>query len=201
MNDSVRRSSFVTIGGLALLSGAFVFLVFLPGQRSVAQVRKEIAEAERAIRDVPLRVAELESLRGDEGRRRIYADSVLERMPVDFDVHGLVRQVASLADRTHVKVSRIEPLPAVDHETYRVLPFRLGFQGDVEEATRFLRGLESLPWLTVFPELSLSAESGRAGNLPEGDLHFAVYTARGNSADSADFASSSPGRSADTKQK
>jgi type IV pilus assembly protein PilO len=201
MNDSLRRSSFVTIGGLALLSAAFVFLVFLPGQRRTAQVRREIADAERAIRDVPLRVAELESLRGDAGRRRSYADSVLERMPTDFDVHGLVRQVASLAERTRVKVSRIEPLPAVDHETYRELPFRLGFQGDAEGVARFLRGLESLPWLTSFPELSLNAESGRGGNLPDGDLHFAVYAARRDPADSADFASSSSVSSADTKQK
>lgn len=201
MNDTGRRGALVTIGGLALLSAAFLFFVFLPGQRKVVQVRKEIAEAERSIRDVPLRVAELESLRGDAGRRREYVASILERMPHDVDVHGLVRQVASLADRTRVKVSRIEPLAAVEHETYRVLPFRLGFQGDAEAIAHFLAGLESLPYLTVFPELAMSAESGRAGGTAEGDLHFAVYADRGDPADSAEIASSSHAASADTKQR
>ena len=198
MKDIARRDSLVTIIGLALLAAAFVFVVYRPSQRTEISIRREIAQAERSINDIPLRVAELESLGRDVEQRMTYLASTRKLVPRDRDVHIILSQIASLAEGASLTITRLEPLAPVPRETYGVLPFRVSLSGRFPGVLQFLRGLEERSRLFTTEELTLRQTSQAAGTV-EVDLHFSAYVIRSGYVDSAGNNASSGQAAVDTR--
>ena len=174
MKDLIRRDSLVTIIGLALLAAAFVFVVYLPSQKTERAVRAEIAQAERSIGDIPLHVAELESLNREIAQRVAYLESTRQLVPHDSDMHTILSQIASLADESGLTVTRLEPLAAVSYATYDVLPFRVSLSGRFQGVLSLLRGLEAPRRLFTTDDLALRQIS-KDGDVIEVDVNFSAY--------------------------
>lgn len=193
MKNQSSRESVLMILGVAVIAAGFAYFVYFPGQKAAGQTQREIAEAEQAIRDIPLRVAELQSLQHDLQRRRDYLHRMERQVPPAGTLHDVLRQVSQLAKDCSLSITRLEPLTPVPHETYEAVPFRIGLTGEYRNFAAFLHGLENQDRVMVVEELSLSNGEGK-GRATIGDVRFVVYAAHGDFADSADFAAS-PARS------
>lgn len=176
MIDQVRRDSMLTVVGLSLLVAVFLFLVYLPGRKVSAAVERETAQAEQSIREIPRRIAELESLQQDIRTRNEYLHKTRRLLPRNADLHTVIRQVAYLANNSGLMVTRLEPVSVVEHDSYRTMPFRLSFKGRFRGMAMFLRGLEGRDRLFTVESFSLKLGNERAGDEIEADLHFSVYS-------------------------
>ena len=110
MKDPIRRDSLITIIGLSLLVALFLFAVYLPGRQAAATVRGEIAAAERSIREIPLRIAELESLKKQINRRNDYLQQTEPLMPRAANVPTILRQVTDLAKHSDLAVTKLKAM-------------------------------------------------------------------------------------------
>src|SRR6185369_11807637 len=119
--------------------------------------------SERAIRDIPLRVAELELLKSDVTRRQTFLTAARTGVPFDPDVHGVIHRVAELARQSDLQVSRLEPLSATSRESFQSLPFKLTFSGPFRGALAFLKGLESRERLFHVLRFTLRQRYGKYG--------------------------------------
>lgn len=197
MKSKLRIDSWVTIVGLTVLVAAFLIGAFLPERKRVARVRREIAETEQAIRDIPVRLAELELLERQINDRREHLNEAAALVPAETEMHVVLNQVARLAADADLTVTRLEPLPAVPYASYRAVPFRISFSGPFRGIALFLQGLESRPRLVAVEELSLKGEPAGSGDPAQGDVYFVVYARNADPAGSAENNTRSAGRATD----
>lgn len=185
MKTAIRRDSVLTVMGLALITGVFLFAFYLPGVKANARVMEDTRAAEESVRNIPLRVAEIEALRGDVKRRLEYLAGADTAVPVDPDVHSVIQQVAELARNSNLQITRLEPRVAVHAETYERIPFRLSFSGTFREMAAFLKGLESRERLFAIDQFTLKQKDTKNTQFVEADMDFSVFI---NHAEFSDFA-------------
>lgn len=199
MNDVIRRNTALTVAGLSVTAAVFIFAIFLPGKRASQQVHDEIAQAEAAIRNIPNRLAEIESLRRDIRRRQEYLEAAAECMPSHPHLHEVLHHVSALAKQAEFQVTRLEPLPPVKHESFQEFAFRLSGRGSFHGLTRFTYSLEQQSRLFHVKEFRITRESREPAATAEGDIYFSVYSGHGNLADSTEIRRSVEGIVADRK--
>ncbi len=176
MSGNIRKDALVTVIGLAAAVSLFVFGVLLPGRKTCKQLHQEIAAAEAAIRDVPLRVAELEHLRSELQDRRKFLTRSDHMIPQGGQLHDVIQQVAQLARETGLKGSRLEPVLSVQHRTYNSQAIRLELHGRFAGVTRFLAGLEQQSRIVNVQEVVIRGDDGDSEGDVSTEVLFAVYS-------------------------
>ena len=175
MTNRNRFESLLCMSGFTLMASVFLFAFYLPGHKASAVVRGEIANIEQSIRDIPLRVEELEQLRKEIEHREEYLARVQPAVPIDPDVHDLLDQVADLARNSSLSITRLQPLPIEIHESYQRLPFQLNFAGPYRGVVEFFKGIESGPRLFAVQKFSIRKENGKDKSAVQGDMQFSIY--------------------------
>jgi Tfp pilus assembly protein PilO len=199
MTRFFRKDSLITVCGLALLAAGYYFGILRPGAKFASKIRRGIASAEQSVREIPQRVAELESLKKEIDRRESYLRGTQALIPQNADLHTVVREVTRLADRSRLKITRLEPLPHALHDSYLVIPFRASLLGDFQGLSQFLRGLETQDRLITINDLSIGLEDEKTGKTEKAEVYFAVYAIRGENSDFINKADSSAVSVADPK--
>lgn len=201
MRDRTRRDGICTVAALLFLVAMFAFGVYLPGKKASAKVIQQISAAEDSIREIPVRVAELQMHKRLIAERHEFLRMNHDLVPDDVDLHTVLRQVADLARNCKVSVSRLEPATAPTQESYETLAFHLSFSGDFRGIIAFLNGLERSDRLFKIEELTLSREKAQVKRLTEGEMYFHVYARRDDDSESDENNASLPGSGADTKKR
>ncbi len=178
MKGSLKRDNLLTIVGTVLTVGFFVLVVYLPGERACQAARNEITIANRTIDATPMLMLEASQQEQKRGQR-LEALRQLDRLLDDEnELHGVVHKVANLAHSAGLKMDRIQPLPAVNRETYRVVPFQVTISGNFRRIAQFLHGLESQPTLFSVERFSVKCETEQAGDALKADMTFSVFVKR-----------------------
>ena len=175
MKDPVRRDNLLTIVGLSIIAAVFVFAIYLPGYRAAARLRAEISTAEHQIREIPVRVAELELLHQRLEARRKYLQERGSVFAADPGVHEIIHEVALAGSRAGLEITRLEPLAPSSAASFQTLPFRLSFRGRYHACMHFVHALELQSRLMRIEDLRIFSESGKSGSVVQGELNFAVY--------------------------
>jgi Tfp pilus assembly protein PilO len=175
MKDPVHRDCVLTISGLSLMAGIFVFAIYLPAHRACLRIRQEIAAAEQAVHEVPLRVAELDMLQQQLAKREKYLRQTATLFPEGASIHQVVQDIAHLARNSALEINRLEPLPPEQLQSYERLSFRVSFRGSFRALTTFCKGLESQTLLVAVDQIKLASESGVNAKGVQGDVVFSVY--------------------------
>jgi len=178
MKDSLKRDNLLTIIGTVAIVGFFVLGIYLPGERACQAPRSEIVIANRTIDATPtliLQAAQLEQKRGERFVTLRQLDRLLDD---ENELHGVLQKVANLAQSAGLKMDRIQPQPAINRETYRVVPFQVTISGNFRRITQFLYGLESQPTLFSVERISMKCEAEQASEPLKSDLTFSVFVKR-----------------------
>lgn len=183
MKVQIRRDSIRTMVGFALLTGLFLFLVYLPGHKAAMQLRRDIEATRQRISNVPQHVAELEALQQDLDEHVKFVRAARVTAPVNADVHSVINQVADLARQCDLVVTRLQPGTPEMHASYQQLPFQMSFSGPFAGVASFLRGIEDAPRLFTVQKFTLKKEAGKNTKFVQGDMNFSVYISDKESAD------------------
>ena len=199
MKDPVRRDSLLTIIGLSLLVAAFVFAVYIPGKKACAQVERDIETAEQTIRDIPLRLAELDSLQKDIRRRSEYLRRNDRLVPGTIDSHTIIAFVSRLARNSNLIEGPLEPLDVAKLKTYQIAKYHFSFSGQFRDIATFLKGLETQDRLVAVDELELTSDDSNELSTVQGKILFSVYARHAELIDFAEINDSSPQPHDDTE--
>lgn len=191
MIEVMRRESLLTVLGVCLLAATFLLVVHLPGSRRTRTLEREIQQAEQTIRSIPMRIAELESLRGENQRRRAYLSRTEALVPETVDVPGVLREVTELAERAGLDVVSLKPQKLISYKSYSEYPFQIQLVGGFHGVAEFLYGLETSRRLFAVDHFELTGESDRPGPrapidaTAQATVDFSVFTQIRGSADSS----------------
>lgn len=178
MKDGLKRDNLLTIVGTVVAVGFFVLVVYLPGERACQAARNEITIANRTIDATPMLIMEA-SLQEKKRGEKLVALQQLDRLLDDeYELHGVLQQVANLAQSAGLKMDRIQPQPAITRETYRVVQYQVTISGNFRRFAQFLYGIESQPTLFNVERLNLKNESGQNSEVLKADLTFSVFVKR-----------------------
>ena len=175
MNDPVRRDTILTMLGFSLTLAAFLFGIHFPGKQRIEHWRGEIAQAQAKLTEVPVRLAEIESLQRQKRECEAYLATTDSLLTAADNLAGVISDVARLAENHQLQVTRLEPLPPAENATYRQIRYRLSFQGSYPCLCAFLQGLEESEPLYAVSELSLHRGERQNGDSIAGDLYFSAY--------------------------
>lgn len=181
--NSIQRDNLFSIIGTVSTVGFFVLAVYLPSERACQAARREIAVANRTIDSAPMLIQQAALLQEKQAQQE-EALRQLDRLLDDEDeLHGVLQQVANLAQSAGLKMDRIQPQATVIRETYRVVPYHVTISGNFRRTAQFLHGLESQPTLFTIERLSLKSESEQASETLKADLTFSVFVKRASFVD------------------
>jgi Tfp pilus assembly protein PilO len=183
MKPTWSKENILTIGGTMLAAGFFVFGIYLPGERACEAARREIATASQAIESMPRLIQESSDRLEQEARHREALQTFDRLLDDEQELDVVLQRVAYLAQAAGLKLDRIQPLSAVLHQTYRVVPYQLTVTGSFRRIAEFLHGLESQTTLFAVERLQLRHEADQASDQLRADLTFSVFVKRTSFAD------------------
>jgi len=156
----------------------FLFVVYVPGQHACQVAEAQIHAAEQTMAQVPSRVAQLEKLKGKLRQLEAYLAEAKKVVPEIPDLQGVISDVARLADRHRLRITRLEPLERVDRETIAVQTFQVALSGAFSDLVAFLHGLESQQRVYCVRSLRIEREDRENGETVECELKFAAFSRR-----------------------
>ena len=203
MKSLAQHETLIAIVGTGLLTIAFYFGVWHSGGGTATQqIHREIAESQSRIDSIPLMLAERAHLQSRLDKQARQAAELNERVPTESHVSDVLHKVASLASQSGLTITRLEPLPSVEFNSYAAQPFHLGCRGTFVDIGKFLAGLETQSRLVTFGDVELTCGSEGQGSangplLIQANVHFNVYSRHAKSTKLAENTSSRRSLSSD----
>ncbi len=182
MKALARHDRLIAIVGTAVLTVGFFAGVLRPGQLKAKSIQAEVSQIQSQLTSLPVQIAEREHLQARLEERREQTERLATLVPWQADVSDVLHEVAQLARHSQVTITRLEPMPQSDFESYSVLPFSLGCKGDFARVTKFLSGLETQPRLATFGEVTLIRGTDTRDRQVQASVSFSVYSRHANSA-------------------
>lgn len=192
-----RHDRLIAIVGTAVLTVGFFLGVLRPGQLKARAIEAEVSQVQTQLTALPVQIAEREHLQAKLNERREQAGRLADLVPSHVEVSGVLQEVAQLAKRSQVTITRLEPMPQNDFASYSALPFSLGCKGEFARVTKFLSGLETQTRLVTFGEVALTRGTDSNDRQVQASVSFSVYSRHADSARSAENASSQGASSSD----
>jgi len=162
MNTSTQSKSWMITLPLAGAAAAYVFLVFLPAQRRIGDIRDElntkrefIANAQMLAPSVLVAHEKLAALTGHDERWQRQTPS-RSQLPAVFAGINLAARAAGAT------TTQFEPQTPIPHETVTQYPLKMSVLGSHQSILRFVRSLERMPasiWVNDL-RLEVTRESG-----------------------------------------
>ncbi len=144
---------------------AYILLVFVPGQRTAADLRAQIGETKEylahsaaigpalAAAEEELRLADRYRAQWREGSPRV------GRLPELFaGIHRLEKQ-------SGVQATRFDPQPVVAKESISEVPLSVAYTGSFANLFQLLYGFERLPATVWTRKVHIEKVAGNAGNV------------------------------------
>ena len=170
-----KHRSWIITSAIAAVSLGYTFLLFLPGQRSIDELRSKLRNRQEFISqaqglNLAIQAAEEEAEHADEFSRAWESNA-----PDDEQLARLFARMTRLAREAGTTALRFEPQEVVPMHSLKRVPVRLGAQGTFQQIFGMLEGLESLPQTIWVKEMRLHATGENGGPL-RCELNLEVFT-------------------------
>jgi Tfp pilus assembly protein PilO len=151
-----------------LLAGgalAYVFLVFLPGQRSISTLREELTTKQGFIIETDSIAASIveaeEKLKDVES----YIEKWRDEAPAEAELANWFGRVHEQVEASGITTRRFEPQKVTRMDAVWMLPLAVGTNGKFAEVSQLLARLENLPGTVWLDEVIITLEGKDTENL------------------------------------
>lgn len=174
----------VVLGAVAL---AYAFLLFLPNQKSIQTLQRELRQKQDYVSQAPLTVALIGETRDRLARTADYSTQWRERAPDPNRMASLFAQIMECAQQSQVKTIRFDPSSPESLNTLLRFPVEMEVEGTFAQVFELTRGLETLGapiWIASIDIESASDDSVGAALASENrekvkcELKMEVFAAR-----------------------
>jgi Tfp pilus assembly protein PilO len=163
MAATFRRGSWIITLPLAAMAAAYVFFIFLPGRKALAELREEIRVKQDYVDQAGSLPATLAQHKRELNDSRAYAEAWHHRLAEEKELPALFGRIHNAAKAAGIRVTKFDPQAAVAFETLRRVPLSLGCSGSFPQIHKFLRALEDEPaaiWVESL-RIDKATEDGR----------------------------------------
>jgi Tfp pilus assembly protein PilO len=162
---------------LAAVSLAYVFIVFLPGQRSINLLRAQVQERHQQIQQAQSLARAVAFTRERLAAAQQVANQWRDAAPGRSELISHVASLTQQAEAAQVAIDRFDPLPAVDLNLVGMQSVALQFHGPFARVFDLLTRLEKLPGTLWIRDLRLHGTDGNDGTL-RGELTLTIFVDR-----------------------
>jgi Tfp pilus assembly protein PilO len=141
----IRRGSWIVTVPITAVAVAYVMLFFLPGSKTIAELKKQTAEKQSYVETSAGLAAALKIANTECKKAEGYHNAWKHHAPKQRELAALFGDIHRLAKEAGTTTTRFDPEPLVQHGYLREIPLSMGCKGTLSEIFEFLRSLESMP--------------------------------------------------------
>jgi Tfp pilus assembly protein PilO len=176
-----QRTWLIT-GLVAAGSLAYVFLVFLPAQRSIQSLRSQIREREQQILHADTLVGPLHQATLRLASTREVSQQWKTAIPSQKQITEQYARLSVAAQEAGVAIERFDPQPPTEIQLLALHGVVVQFQGEFSQVFDFVRRVEAQPGTIWMPHFRVSGD-GQTGNTLRGELTLTIFVDRADYAD------------------
>lgn len=161
----------VLISGAAL---AYAFFVFLPTQKSIANIRTELKNQRNDVVELGSLETQIVGLERRIALSRAAIDKWRDHAPSPQETATFIGVVSQMAQEAGARVERITPKDVVRMASLQQHPAELSVEGNFLQIADFLRKLEERPETIWITRLNLTASGDQVASV-RCELSFTVF--------------------------
>lgn len=177
-----KPRSWLITGIVAAAAIAYVFLVFLPGQRSILAIRSQLHQRQQQILQAESLFGPLEQAAQRLAHTRQVSSQWKTAAPSHTQITEQFAQLSAAAGKAGVAIERFDPQPPVELQMLAQHGVIVQFQGEFLQVFEFLRRVEQLPGTIWVPSLRMSGDA-HSGKTLRGELTLTIFVDRADYAD------------------
>ena len=174
-------SLFVTAGAAALAL-AYVFFVFIPGQKKIAELRAVLQKKQQYVADSAKLVAVINDCESQLDECRSFINGWRAEAPTGSKLASLMGRITSQAADADVQLVAWHPAAAQQHAMLREMSATIKVEGSFHTVADFLRRLESLSAAIWISDVNLRPE-GESGQSLHCELTLSIFSDSNDIAD------------------
>jgi Tfp pilus assembly protein PilO len=158
MRFAASRQTWLVTVPIALGASAYVWFVFLPGKRAIAELNGELETKQMFAASAGRTAAAIRQLETLSQDTQAYATE--HRLPSasSADMARLYGAIAEAMREAGVRTTRFAPEPAVKYDQMQRTPVRVGCVGSFDEVSALLSQLEQLPYRVWIESVTMQPE-------------------------------------------
>jgi Tfp pilus assembly protein PilO len=169
-----RKQSWLVLAAIGGLVAAYAHFFYLPGNRKMAEMKGELAEAElQAEGDVHL-IAALDATQRQLDAATEYTEAWQAAAPSEHGISEVFERIHELTRLAETETTRFEPESVVAYETFRRIPVSMECEGSFAQLAAVLTALENMRepiWLRGVEIQS----TGQDGELARAEISLDVF--------------------------
>jgi len=158
------RSLVVTIM-LAAGSVAYVFFVFLPGQKAIAKLRRELDAKQQFIVDADRLANAMQLADQDLKKAQQFVEGWRRTAPDERELAPILGRVTGAAEESGVGIERLDRRGVEQYEVIGQVPVVLECEGTFRQIFDLTRRLETMPQSVWITDLRMERQSKTSGNV------------------------------------
>jgi Tfp pilus assembly protein PilO len=160
-----KTPTWVVTLGIAVAAAAYVLLVFLPFQKSIANLRQQLHSKRMQVVQSDQLLLPLATENERLAEIREHTEQWARNAPGPQELAAFYARLSEQAHHSNVPLLRFEPQPPRSLQTLRQHGVVLSVQGDFEQLFEFLTRIEKLPQ-TIWPvQFHLTQPEGGGASL------------------------------------
>ncbi len=140
-NPTQKLLVLTAVGGIV---AAYAYFYYLPGNREIADMKDQLAEAElQAAGTVPM-VAALGATQEQLDVAEEHVEAWQDAAPSEHELAEVFERIHELTRLAETETTRFEPQSAISYETFLRVPVSMECQGSFTQLAAVLTGLENM---------------------------------------------------------
>jgi Tfp pilus assembly protein PilO len=175
------RSLVVTVL-LAAGSVAYVFFVFLPGQKAIAYLRRELDTKQQYIIDADRLAHAMQRADQDLKQARQFAEAWRRTAPGERELAPILGRITAAAEESGVSIERLDRRAVEQYEVIGQVPVVLECEGTFGQVFDLTHRLETMPQSVWITELRMERQSKTSENVVA-EIALAVFADNSETSD------------------
>lgn len=152
----------IFLGAIVLISGAFIFLIYMPKAEAIKKMETEITTLEEKIRIGKIRAKNLPALKAKNADIGKKLRAALELLPDEREIPSLLREITELGKKAGLEFKLFVPELEAQKDFFAEIPVSIEVEGDYRNVARFfykvsnMKRIVNIIDVTVKPKAKLS---------------------------------------------
>jgi Tfp pilus assembly protein PilO len=156
-----KRQSLIVTVVIAIVALAYVFVVFLPKQKTIAEMRRELDRKQQFVLEVDRLRYTIQTADEELTLARNYSQQWETRSPSSSTLADLYEQLSAAANESQVAITKFDPLPVQNMNRICQLPIELAAEGSFNQMVQLLQKIESFETTIWFESLAIERLAAR----------------------------------------
>jgi type IV pilus assembly protein PilO len=155
----------ISLGTVAILLGAFVWLIYLPKTEEMAKTKTSIQALNTKLTRAKIKAKDLAKLNAEKAQADIQFQEALKLLPNTKEIPSLLRKVTELGNEAQLDFRTFVPKPEKAKEFYLEIPVSIEVRGSYHNVAIFFDKVGHMERIMNILNVSMTPISARSTTL------------------------------------